>query len=332
VYSPLTVKALITGISGQDGSYLAEFLLAKGYEVHGLVRRSSSFNTQRIEHLYKDRHEKGVKLFLHYADLSDSSRIITLLSQIEPTEIYNLASQSNVAVSFLEPELTGEITGIAAARILEAIRVTKLDCKYYQASSSEMFGDALAPQSELTEFRPRSPYATSKLYAHFLTINYRKAYDIHASCGILFNHESPRRGETFVTRKITMAAAKIALGMQKQLYLGNLKSKRDWGYAPEYVEAMWLMLQQNQPDDYVVATGTSYSVEDFCQMAFDEVNLDWKKYTVFDSSYLRPLEVENLQGDPSKSLSRLGWKAQTFVPQLVKIMVAADIKKFSKLS
>lgn len=321
-------KALITGITGQDGSYLAELLLAKGYEVHGLVRRSSSINTHRIDHLYQDPHEENVRLFLHYADLTDSSRIITLLSSIEPDEIYNLAAQSHVAVSFLEPELTGEVSGIAAAKLLEAVRVSKIPCRYYQASTSEMFGSSPAPQSENSPFQPRSPYATSKLYAHYLTKNYREAYGLHASCGILFNHESPRRGETFVTRKITRAVAKIIAGKQTKLYLGNLTAIRDWGYAPEYVEAMWMMLQQDTPEDYVIATGTSYSIQDFCRLAFDEVGLDWTKYVELDRKYLRPLEVENLQGDSTKSWQKLGWKAKTLTPELVKIMVQSDLKQY----
>ncbi len=323
-------RALITGISGQDGSYLAEFLLEKGYEVHGLVRRASSLNTQRLDHIYQDVHEEDAKLFLHYADMTDTSRLITLLQELEPSEIYNLAAQSHVAVSFLEPELTGEVTGIATTKLLEAVRVSKIPCRFYQASTSEMFGDSPAPQSENTEFRPRSPYAAAKLYSHWMTKNYREAYGIHASSGILFNHESPRRGETFVTRKITRAVAKIAAGMQSKLYLGNLDSIRDWGYAPEYIEAMWLMLQQDEPDDYVVATGTAYSVRDFCRIAFEQVGFDWEKYTVIDERYLRPTEVENLIGDPSKAKAKLGWKAKTLTPALVKIMVEADVNLYSK--
>lgn len=325
-------RALITGISGQDGSYLAELLLEKGYEVHGLVRRASSLNTQRLDHIYQDVHGKDVKLFLHYADMSDTSRLITLLQQLEPSEIYNLAAQSHVAVSFLEPELTGEVTGLATTKLLEAVRVSKIPCRFYQASTSEMFGDSPAPQSEKTLFRPRSPYAAAKLYSHWITRNYREAYNIHASSGILFNHESPRRGETFVTRKITRAVAKIALGLQDKLYLGNLNSIRDWGYAPEYVEAMWLMLQQDTPDDYVVATGTAYSVKDFCELAFKEVNLDWEKFTIVDDRYFRPTEVENLIGDSSKAQEVLGWKPKTLTPELVKIMVKADLELFSKSS
>lgn len=323
-------RALITGISGQDGSYLAELLLDKGYEVHGLVRRASSLNTQRLDHIYQDVHDKNARLFLHYADMSDTSRLITLLSELEPDEVYNLAAQSHVAVSFLEPELTGEVTGIATAKLLEAVRVSKVPCKFYQASTSEMFGDSPSPQSERTEFRPRSPYAAAKLYSHWMTRNYREAYGIHTSSGILFNHESPRRGETFVTRKITRAVAKISLGLQDRLYLGNLNAVRDWGYAPEYVKAMWLMLQQSEPDDYVVATGAPYTVKDFCQFAFDAVGLDWEKYVEIDDRYLRPTEVENLIGDASKAHKILGWKAKTHTPDLVKIMVHSDLDLFSK--
>ncbi len=323
-------RALITGISGQDGSYLAEFLLEKGYEVHGLVRRASSLNTQRLDHIYQDVHDKEARLFLHYADMTDTTRLITLLLELEPDEIYNLAAQSHVAVSFLEPELTGEVTGIATTKLLEAIRISRVPCRFYQASTSEMFGDSPAPQSELTEFRPRSPYAAAKLYSHWITKNYREAYGIHASSGILFNHESPRRGETFVTRKITRAVAKIKLGQQSTLYLGNLEAIRDWGYAPEYVEAMWLMLQKDNPDDYVIATGTAFSVRDFCKLAFEEVGLDWEKFTILDERYLRPTEVENLIGDPAKAKNSLNWEARTHTPELVKIMVKSDLELFSK--
>ena len=323
-------RALITGISGQDGSYLAEFLLEKGYEVHGLVRRASSLNTQRLDHIYQDVHDKDARLFLHYADMTDTTRLITLLLELEPDEIYNLAAQSHVAVSFLEPELTGEVTGIATTKLLEAIRISGMPSKFYQASTSEMFGDSPSPQSELTEFRPRSPYAAAKLYSHWITKNYREAYGIHASSGILFNHESPRRGETFVTRKITRAVAKIKLGQQSQLYLGNLEAIRDWGYAPEYIEAMWLMLQKDSPDDYVIATGTAFSVRDFCRLAFEEVGLDWEEFTVLDERYLRPTEVENLIGDPTKARINLNWEAQTHTPELVKIMVKSDLELFSK--
>jgi GDPmannose 4,6-dehydratase len=323
-------RALITGISGQDGSYLAEYLLDKGYEVHGLVRRASSLNTQRLDHIYQDVHDKDARMFLHYADMTDTTRLISLLLKLEPDEIYNLAAQSHVAVSFLEPELTGEVTGIATTKLLEAIRISGIPSRFYQASTSEMFGDSPAPQSELTEFRPRSPYAAAKLYSHWITKNYREAYGIHASSGILFNHESPRRGETFVTRKITRAVAKIKLGKQSHLYLGNLDAIRDWGYAPEYVEAMWLMLQKDNPDDYVIATGTAFSVRDFCRLAFEEVGLDWEEFTVLDERYLRPTEVENLIGDPTKARFNLNWEAKTYTPELVKIMVNSDLELLSK--
>ncbi len=323
-------RALITGISGQDGSYLAEFLLDKGYEVHGLVRRASSLNTQRLDHIYQDVHDKDARMFLHYADMTDTTRLITLLLELEPDEIYNLAAQSHVAVSFLEPELTGEVTGIATTKLLEAIRISGIPSRFYQASTSEMFGDSPAPQSEITEFRPRSPYAAAKLYSHWITKNYREAYGIHASSGILFNHESPRRGETFVTRKITRAVARIKLGQQSHLYLGNLDAIRDWGYAPEYVEAMWLMLQKDSPDDYVIATGTAFSVRDFCRLAFEEVALEWEEFTVLDERYLRPTEVENLIGDPTKAKTKLNWEAKTHTPELVKIMVKSDLELFSK--
>ena len=292
-------KALITGITGQDGSYLAELLLAKGYVVHGLVRRSSSFNTKRIDHLYKEPHDPQAKLFLHYADLSDSSRLISLLLKIQPDEVYNLAAQSHVRVSFDEPEFTGEVTGLGTTRLLEAIRLTQIPARFYQASSSEMFGAAPPPQTEATPFYPRSPYGVAKLYSYWITKNYRESYGLHASNGILFNHESPRRGSTFVTRKITRAVASIATGRQDALYLGNLDAVRDWGYAPDYVIAMWQMLQQAQPDDYVVATGIGMSVQEFLEASFSRVNLDWQKYVRFDERYLRPAEVDSLIGDYS---------------------------------
>ncbi|MEX2441924.1 MAG: GDP-mannose 4,6-dehydratase, partial [Pontimonas sp.] len=287
-----TKKALITGITGQDGSYLAEFLLGKGYEVHGVIRRSSTFNTQRLEHLYVDFHQKDAKLFLHYGDLSDSSRLTTLLQSVAPDEVYNLAAQSHVRVSFDEPEHTGNTTGLGSIRLLEAIRILDLPSRFYQASSSEMFGATPPPQSEETVFYPRSPYGAAKLYSHWVTRNYREGYDMFATSGILFNHESPRRGETFVTRKITRAVARIAAGVQDTLYLGNLDAIRDWGYAPEYVQAMWMMLQADEPDDFVIATGTNYTVEDFLRFAFEHVGLDWKKYVEFDERYLRPTEVD----------------------------------------
>jgi len=317
-------KALITGITGQDGSYLAEFLLQKGYEVHGIIRRSSTFNTQRIDHLYQDVHEKDAKLFLHYGDLSDSSRLTTLLQTVEPTEVYNLAAQSHVRVSFDEPEHTGNTTGLGSIRLLEAIRLLQLPCRYYQASSSEMFGATPPPQNEDTVFYPRSPYGAAKLYSHWVTKNYREGYGMFATSGILFNHESPRRGETFVTRKITRAVARIAAGVQDDLYLGNLDAIRDWGYAPEYVRAMWLMLQADEPDDFVIATGSEYSVKDFLQFAFAHVGLDWEKYVKFDPRYLRPTEVDALVGDPSKAQKILGWTPRVLPPELAAIMVDAD--------
>ena len=317
-------KALITGITGQDGSYLAEFLLGKGYEVHGVIRRSSTFNTQRLEHLYVDFHQKDARLFLHYGDLSDSSRLTTLLQTVAPDEVYNLAAQSHVRVSFDEPEHTGDTTGLGSIRLLEAIRLLGLECRFYQASSSEMFGATPPPQNEDTVFYPRSPYGAAKLYSHWVTKNYREGYGLFATSGILFNHESPRRGETFVTRKITRAAARIAAGVQDTLYLGNLDAIRDWGYAPEYVQAMWMMLQADQPDDFVIATGTEYSVEDFLGFAFQHVGLDWKKHVKFDERYLRPTEVDALVGDSSKAQAVLGWSPKVLTPELARIMVDAD--------
>jgi GDPmannose 4,6-dehydratase len=318
-------RALITGITGQDGSYLAELLLAKGYEVHGLIRRASTFNTARIDHLYEDPHEEGARLFLHYGDLSDGSRLTTLLSTVQPQEVYHLAAQSHVRVSFDEPEHTGDTTALASTRLLEAIRVIGLDCRYYQASSSEMFGAAPPPQNELTPFYPRSPYGAAKVYAHWMTRNYREAYGLFAVNGILFNHESPRRGETFVTRKITRAVARILAGQQSQLFMGNLDAVRDWGYAPEFVEAMWLMLQHDEPDDYVVATGTSCSVRDFLEHSFGHVGLDWKKHVKFDERYLRPTEVDALIGDAGKADKALGWTAKTHARELARLMVDADV-------
>jgi GDPmannose 4,6-dehydratase len=317
-------RALITGITGQDGSYLAELLLDKGYEVHGLIRRASTFNTARIEHLYQDPHDPDARLFLHYGDLGDGSRLVTLLQQIEPTEIYHLAAQSHVRVSFDEPEHTGDTTGLGTTRLLEAVRIAKLPVRFYQASSSEMFGATPPPQDEDTLFHPRSPYAAAKVYAYWMVRNYRDAYGIYAVNGILFNHESPRRGETFVTRKITMAAARIAAGLQHELFLGNLEARRDWGYAPEYVEGMWRMLQADQPDDYVLATGTSYSVGDFVRFAFEHVGLDWRDHVRFDPRYLRPTEVDDLVGDATKAADRLGWTAGVLTPELARIMVEAD--------
>ena len=316
--------ALITGITGQDGSYLAELLLGKGYEVHGLIRRASTFNTQRIDHLYTDPHEGG-RLHLHYSDLTDGSRLTTLMARIQPAEVYNLAAQSHVRVSFDEPEYTGDTTGLGTTRLLEALRITGVPARFYQASSSEMFGATPPPQNELTAFYPRSPYGAAKLYSYWMTRNYREAYDLFAVNGILFNHESPRRGETFVTRKITRAVAAIAAGKQNEVYLGNLDAVRDWGFAKEYVEAMWLMLQADEPDDFVVATGTAYSVRDFVQFSFEHVGLDWQKYVKYDERYERPTEVDALIGDSSKAESVLGWKAKVLTPELATIMVDADV-------
>ncbi|OIO59883.1 MAG: GDP-mannose 4,6-dehydratase [Verrucomicrobia bacterium CG_4_10_14_3_um_filter_43_23] len=321
-------RALITGITGQDGSYLAELLLSKGYEVHGIIRRSSSFNTNRIDHLYKDVHSNNNKMILHYSDLSDAVSLIKLLYSIRPDEIYNLGAQSHVRVSFDVPEYTGDITGLGTLRLLEAIRESGLleHIRFYQASSSEMYGKVLeTPQKETTPFYPRSPYACAKVFAHYLTVNYRESYNLHASNGILFNHESPRRGETFVTRKITHAAARIKLGIQDKLFLGNLDAKRDWGHAQDYVEAMWLMLQQDNPDDYVIATGETHSVREFCQEAFQLLDLDWEKYVDYDPRYERPTEVDLLLGDPSKAKKILGWEPKTSFKELVRLMIEADL-------
>jgi GDPmannose 4,6-dehydratase len=358
-------KALITGITGQDGSYLAEFLLSKGYEVHGIIRRSSTFNTHRIDHIYVDPHEPGAKLFLHYGDLSDSGQIMNLIYNIQPDEIYHLGAQSHVRVSFDMPEYTGDITALGTTRILEAIRRSGIKTKFYQASSSEMFGASPPPQNEKTPFYPRSPYAVAKVYAYWITVNYREAYGIFACNGILFNHESPRRGETFVTRKITRALAHILAGKQKKLYLGNLNAKRDWGFAPEYVEAMWLMLQQDEPDDYVIGTGESHSVREFVKKAFlyAGIEIEWRgegveekgivssidntildkilsKSNSFESSvvrvgdvlieidprYFRPTEVEHLQADITKAKEKLGWKPRVKFDELIMIMVDYDLK------
>jgi GDPmannose 4,6-dehydratase len=320
-------KALITGITGQDGSYLAELLLQKGYEVHGLIRRASSFNTDRIDHLYQDPHVNGVSLFLHYGDLSDSTNLVKLLYRLQPDEVYNLAAQSHVKVSFEMPEYTGYVTGLGAIRILEAIREMGIACRFYQASSSEMYGKvAEIPQRETTPFHPRSPYACAKVYAFWATLNYREAYGMFAANGILFNHESPRRGETFVTHKITRAVAYIEAGLQQQLFLGNLESSRDWGYAPEYVEAMWLMLQAPEPDDYVVATGEMHTVREFVESVFSLAGLDWNDYVVIDPAYFRPTEVDELCGDSSKAAERLGWRPRTRFADLVRIMVEADLR------
>jgi GDPmannose 4,6-dehydratase len=319
-------KAFITGITGQDGSYLAELLLAKGYEVHGLIRRASTFNTQRIDHLYVDPHNPNAKLFLHYGDLTDGSRLATLLAEIHPDEVYNLAAQSHVRVSFDEPEHTGETTGLGTIRLLEAIRQSKVPAKFYQASSSEMFGAAPPPQNETTEFYPRSPYGAAKVYSYWITKNYREAYGLHAVNGILFNHESPRRGETFVTRKITRAVARISQGLQDELFLGNLDARRDWGYAPEYVVAMWKMLQIDEPDDFVVATGTDFSVKDFVKISFEAVGLNWENHVRFDGRYLRPTEVDALVGDASKAEKALNWKSEVSPEKLAEIMVKHDIE------
>lgn len=322
-------KALITGITGQDGSYLAELLLEKGYEVHGVIRRASTFNTSRIDHLYQDPHINGVRLFLHYGDLADSVQMVKLLYELQPDEIYNLGAQSHVRVSFDVPEYTGDVVGVGAVRILEAIREARLvgKVKYYQASSSEMFGKVQeVPQTETTPFWPRSPYGCAKMYAHWLTVNYRESYDLFACSGILFNHESPRRGETFVTRKITRAATRIKLGLQEKLYLGNLDAQRDWGYAKEYVEMMWLMLQQDEPDDYVIATNETHSVKDFVIETFNRLGLDWEKYVEYDNRYERPAEVELLIGDPAKAKNQLGWEPKVKFKELVEIMVDADLK------
>ena len=322
-------KALITGITGQDGSYLAELLLEKGYEVHGVIRRASTFNTSRIDHLYRDPHVNGVRLFLHYGDLADSVQMVKLLYELQPDEIYNLGAQSHVRVSFDIPEYTGDVDGLGAQRILEAIREAGLvkRCRFYQASSSEMFGKVQeVPQVETTPFWPRSPYGCAKVYAYWLTVNYRESYNLHASNGILFNHESPRRGETFVTRKITRAATRIKMGLQDALYMGNLDAKRDWGYAKEYVEMMWVMLQQDKPDDYVVATNETHSVKEFIEETFGLLDLDWRKYVKHDARYERPAEVELLIGDPAKAKKQLGWEPKVKFKELVKIMTDADLE------
>jgi GDPmannose 4,6-dehydratase len=317
--------ALITGITGQDGSYLAELLLAKGYEVHGLIRRASTFNTVRVEHIYQDPHRPDARLFLHYGDMSDGARLSMLLSKINPVEVYNLAAQSHVRVSFDEPEHTGSVTGVGSVRLLEAVRLAGLSCRYYQASSSEMFGASPPPQSEMTPFYPRSPYGAAKVYSYWITKNYREAYGMFAVNGILFNHESPRRGETFVTRKITRAVARIKAGMQDELRLGNLDAVRDWGYAPEFVEGMWRMLQVDEPDDYVLATGQGRTVREFVRIAFERVGLNWQDHVTFDESYVRPSEVDALIGDASKAARLLDWKAEVSSLELAAIMVDADI-------
>ena len=324
-------RALITGITGQDGSYLAEFLLKKGYEVHGLIRRASTFNTERIDHLYIDPHDPKARIFLHYGDLSDSGQLNNLIYNVQPEEIYHLGAQSHVRVSFDMPEYTGDITGIGTTRMLEAIRRSGIKTKFYQASSSEMFGDSPPPQNESTPFRPRSSYAAAKVYAFWMVANYREAYKIFASNGILFNHESPRRGETFVTRKITRSLARIKLGLERKLYLGNLNAKRDWGFAGDYIEAMWLILQQDEPDDYVIATGESHSVKEFLEEAFNYKGLDWREYVEIDSRYFRPTEVDSLLGDASKARRKLLWEPKVRFKQLVKLMVDADIKDLEEM-
>jgi GDPmannose 4,6-dehydratase len=325
------MRAFITGITGQDGSYLAELLLAKGYEIHGLIRRSSTFNTDRIDHLYKDFHDPQARVFLHYGDLSVSGHLTALLHEIKPDEIYNLGAQSHVRVSFDLPEYTGDVTGLGTLRILEAIRKTGIKTRFFQASSSEMFGDAPAPQNEETPFRPRSPYAAAKVYSYWMVRNYREGYRMFAANGILFNHESPRRGETFATKKITRALARIKLGLQDKLYLGNLEAKRDWGYSPEFVEAMWLMLQEDRPDDYVIATGETHSVKDFLEEAFAYAGLDWRDYVEIDPRYFRPLEVEFLRGDASKAKRQLNWEPKVKFKELVMIMVDADLKDLEEM-
>ncbi len=317
--------ALITGVTGQDGSYLAELLLGKGYEVHGLIRRASTFNTHRIDHLYTDPHDPDARLFLHYGDLSDGARLVTLMEQIHPDEVYHLAAQSHVRVSFDEPEHTGDVSGVGTTRLLEAIRMIGLQCRYYQASTSEMFGATPPPQSEDTPFYPRSPYGAAKVYSYWMTRNYREGYGMFATNGILFNHESPRRGETFVTRKITRAVAAIKAGKTDHVYLGNLDAVRDWGYAPEYVEGMWRMLQADDPDDFVLATGQAYTVRDFVEAAFSHAGLDWQDHVRFDERYLRPTEVDALIGDASKAKEKLGWVAKVHAPELARIMVEADL-------
>ena len=325
-------RALISGVTGQDGSFLAELLLAKGYEVHGILRRSSSFNTARIDAIYQDPHESGARLKLIYGDLNDASSLNRILRTVRPDEIYNLGAQSHVRVSFDIPEYTGEVTGLGTLRLLEAIRESGIQPRFYQASSSELFGASPPPQSETTPFHPRSPYAVAKLYAYWTTVNYREAYGVFACNGILFNHSSPRRGETFVSRKITRAAARIRLGMQDRLFLGNLDAKRDWGFAGDYVEAMWRMLQCEKPEDFVIATGESHSVQEFLDLAFARLDLDWKKYVEIDPRYFRPAEVDDLRGDMSKARRLLGWEPKVRFPELVAMMVDADITDIRRRS
>jgi GDPmannose 4,6-dehydratase len=325
-------KAFITGITGQDGSYLAELLLEKGYEVHGLVRRSSSFNTGRIDHIYQDPHTPNPKLFLHYGDLTDGVNLTNLIHEIKPNEVYNIGAQSHVQVSFTMPQYTAQVDAVGSVALLESIRASGINCRFYQASTSELYGSTPPPQNEDSPFKPRSPYAAAKLMAYWSTVNYREAYGLHATNGILFNHESPRRGETFVTRKITRAVANIATGSKEKLYLGNLDAVRDWGYAKEFVESMWLMLQQDKPGDYVVATGEGATVRDFAQVAFDHAGLNYKNYVELDKRYIRPTEVDGLIGDASKAEKVLGWKAKTHWKELAKLMVDADIEKIKSNS
>ena len=325
-------RALITGVTGQDGSYLAELLLEKGYEVHGIIRRSSTFNTSRIDHLYKDPHEIDNHFHLHYGDITDGVGISNILREIEPNEIYNLAAQSHVKVSFEMPDFTAQVDAVGTIRLLEAIRASKIDTRFYQASTSELYGSTPPPQSETSTFAPQSPYAAAKLYSYWVVRNYRDAYGLHATNGILFNHESPRRGETFVTRKITMAAARIKLGLQSKLYLGNLDAVRDWGYAKEYVESMWLMLQQDSSDDYVVGTGVGATVRDFCEATFSALDLDYKDFVETEEKYLRPTEVDALIAKPDKAFDILGWKAETHWQKLANLMVLADLDSLKKIS
>ena len=323
-------RALITGITGQDGSYLAEFLLQKGYEVHGIKRRSSSLNTDRVNSIYEDQHEADARFFLHYGDLTDGSSLARLLVKIQPDEVYNLGAQSHVRVSFDVPEYTADSVAMGTLRLLESIHQTGLPCRFYQASSSEMYGSTPPPQNELTVFHPRSPYACAKVFGHQLAVNYRESYGLHASCGILFNHESPRRGETFVTRKITRAAARIKLGLQDKLYLGNLDAKRDWGFAGDYVRAMWMMLQQGTPDDYVIGTGESHSVREFVELTFSYLDLDWRRYVVIDPRYFRPAEVDFLHADPSKARRVLGWTPEVSFAELVVMMIESDLADLNR--
>lgn len=324
-YEPRNKRALITGITGQDGSHLADLLLEKGYEVHGIIRRASTFNTHRIDHLYKDPHDASAKMFLHYGDLTDGSQIARVIRTIEPDEIYNLGAQSHVAVSFQQSEYTGDVDGLGVIRLLEAIRDAEIPTRLYQAGSSEMFGDSPPPQDEDSAFRPRSPYAAAKVYAHWLVANYREAYDLFAVNGILFNHEGERRGETFVTRKISRAVANIVTGNQEKLYLGNLDARRDWGYAGDYVKAIWMMVQQEQPRDYVIGTGESHTVREFCEEAFSAIGLEWERFVEIDPAYFRPTEVDYLQADPKRAREELGWEPQTTFKDLVRLMVSADL-------